>query len=258
MSTMIQRDWAVVHDIDGCLITDGGRFSPGTTIISKYSPVDADKTLNSIIRDKLLPEETLYKFIKLNGAKDISPKDIAMCGDYAYYDEHSIGKENLIDIKARVNDGITEELVDKAVSEAELTPGAEKYILWAKQSGAKQIVITDGWDQFAKYIVKKFGLDYGEGVKPIFLDKKFTGKVEKIDKESVAAKKLHEYGVGDRYVAAIDDSNTFISKYGLPIAFCPRKPETFGKYSNVVIINEPSYIPILNKTKEWHAAKKLK
>lgn len=252
MTIPVLSSWAVVHDIDGCFILGiDGKPTFGTTVLARYNDIDARAILDEAFAKGLLTEEMAHKFIGQTGRGISTPEDIAALGDWALYDTGLITRDDLVAVKAMVNRGLSEEAMYRAIEEIRFTPYAKEFASYVRTKGGKQLVVTDGWDPVALYVAERLGLDYAEGNKPIFEGGRFTGRVERIKKEEVIASKLREYGVGNSEVVGIDDANTFITSYGLAVAFCPKDTKRFAGYSNVVVVREPSYKPVLEATRNW-------
>lgn len=248
--------WAVVHDIDGCLILGkDGKPTWGTTLIARYNDaLDFGEALRTALERAPALERALHTRpeVKLS-----TPEDIAAFGDWALYDTGLITRDDLVAIKAIVNQGLPEEAMHRAIGEIRFTPYVETFARYVRNNGGKQIVVTDGWHPVALYVAEKLKFDYAEGNKPVFENGRFTGRVERIDKESVIEQKLSEYGVTHDRTVGIDDANAFITKYGLAIAFYPKDEQRFTGYPNVRIVKEVSYRPVLDWVNIWVVRNKI-
>jgi phosphoserine phosphatase len=231
------------------ILNQEGKPTFGTTIICRYNELDVEGELRNMLESGLIPGSVYSSFLE-KGKNVETPVDIAELGEHGMYDLNEIGRDGLIEIKARLNKGLTEEEMNRALEEMRFTEGVEEFVQWAKNNGMKQMVITDSWDPVAQFIKGNFGLDYAEGVKPCIKEGRYTGKVEKIEKEPIINRVLKNFGVNDDRVVAIDDAQPYIARFGLPIVFCPRNKSKFEGL-DVSYVDEPNFHIVKDLVEEW-------
>lgn len=246
----MQYPWGIVHDIDGCMIVDSsGKPAVGSTIVCEHNDtINVGEMVHGIIDDRLMPESVIREFEAERGRIQ-APVDIALCSEYAHYDLGIISMKEFFKIHLGLSLGIREDAVRECVKSIGLTPGVEEYVDWARREGAKQLVVTGGWDILAEHLTERLGLDYGAGTETFFEDGRLS-RVERADKSGIISGKLKECGILYERTVAIDDSDPEISMYGLPIAFCPRNPDVFKGY-DVVVVTEPNYNAVQRETENW-------
>ena len=219
----MQYKFGINYDFDRVIHPD---FS--TTVACRYSPVDVRKVADEMLAEGLLPADCLFNYETKFGSIS-NPTDLARCGERAMYEIGRIGKDELKKIKAKLNTGLREADLQKAIAEISLTSGAAELADWAKSVGAYQILVSDGWDPMVKYWGKHLEFEYAEGQKPVFVGGIFTGKVEMVDKATISRNKFEEMGILLDRVVGIDDSFAnvkMLDGFGLAIAFCPTNEHT--------------------------------
>ncbi|MBI3412947.1 MAG: haloacid dehalogenase-like hydrolase [Candidatus Aenigmarchaeota archaeon] len=254
----------VYHDVDGCaFVGHDGRIVYRSTFYCRYNDaVSTPAVLDSLLRHGVLGKDVVSMF-EVNFGEIRTPADIVRLGEYARFapkiraSGKNIEKEALAEIERRATEKLSREAFYQSLREAQLTPGLEYFARWVKSKDGRQIIVTDDWDLVGSELAGRIGADQVIGAAPVFENGRFTGKVYNIgQKKPIMDDILRLMGLTYENSIGIDDANSVVTEFGLPIAFCPTNPE-LRKHPGIVVVEEPHYRHVQTAAEKWFSEKKL-
>ncbi len=251
--------FGVYHDVDGCMLTDDkGGMVYRSTFYCKYNDINVPQTLIMLVTHGVIDRAVISMFREEFG--DVrTAADVIRLGEYARFNEKpksrgvGIGKESLAEIERRATKGLSKEALYQSLHDARLTPGLEQFSEWARRNNGSQFIVTDGWKEVGDYLAERlgFGNAYVIGSTPVFIGGRFTGEVRKLeDKKPAISRLLAEMGTTYLDSIGIDDANSVIAGFGLPIAFCPTNPK-LRENPKITVVEEPHYGLVQKAAEKW-------